>query len=194
MTRSPTRVVAALAVASTFAACITVNIYFPAPEVRAAAERIVDETWGGMPADNGATPAKGGSSMLRWLLPREAVAAETPDVNVQTAAIRTLKASMKARAGKLRPYLASGNVGIGKNGMLVVRKLDGVGLRDQAELRRLVDAENKDRADLYRQIAEANNYPKDRIADIQKIFAETWIQKAERGWPIQKADGSWTTK
>src|SRR5262245_11964914 len=26
-------------------ACITVNIYFPAPEVRRAAEQIVEETW-----------------------------------------------------------------------------------------------------------------------------------------------------
>lgn len=28
------------------AACVTVNVYFPAPEVRAAAEEIVEETWG----------------------------------------------------------------------------------------------------------------------------------------------------
>ncbi len=35
-----------LLLAGILSACITVNIYFPAPEVRLAAEQIVDETWG----------------------------------------------------------------------------------------------------------------------------------------------------
>lgn len=170
--------------------CITVNIYFPAPEVRQAAEEIVEETWGG---DNPQPQATKESSWLRVLEPARAEAKEA-DINVSTAAIRALKESMRKRAEQLKPYLSAGRVGIGKDGMLAIRSLDGVPLSEQAKIRRLVDAENRDRANLYREIAEANDFGSDRIPEIQRIFAETWIQKAEKGWPIQKSDGSWTRR
>jgi uncharacterized protein YdbL (DUF1318 family) len=178
------------------AGCITVNIYFPAPEVRRAAEEIVEETWG---ANTAAEPsatqgaADDESSWLRLLAPARAHAQEA-DINVSTAAIRKLKDSMRMRAEQLKPYLAAGNIGVGNDGMLAVRNLASLQLRDQAEIRRLLDAENRDRASLYREIAKANNFGDDRVDDIQTIFAQTWVEKAEKGWQVQKADGSWTTK
>lgn len=177
------------------ASCITVNIYFPAPEVRQAAEEIVEETWG---PRTGAEPTPGGSrardsSWLDLLGPR-AARAQQPDINVSTAAIRSLKAAMTARAEELKPYLRAGNVGVGRDGMLVVRNLEGVPLRDQATIRRLVEAENRDRLTLYREIADANNFGADRVDDIQRIFAEVWVEKAEAGWWIQRGDGSWVRK
>lgn len=182
-----------MAAATTLIACITVNIYFPAPEVRQAAEEIVEETWGQgqAPAEPTGSPT---SSLLDLLAPATAHAADAPDVNVSTAAIRALKAAMRGRADQLKPYLAAGNVGIGKDGMLAVRSLDGVPLKDQARIRSLVAAENKDRASLYAEIAEANGYSRDRIDDIEQIFADTWRDKAERGWPIQGNDGGWKTR
>jgi uncharacterized protein YdbL (DUF1318 family) len=179
--------------------CITVNIYFPAPEVRQAAEKIVEETWGG-PGGNpqSANPTPAASSRLGGLLgsiaPARAEAAQDVDINVSTAAIRALKDSMRARAAELKPHLAAGQVGIAKDGMLVVRNLAGVSLRDQATVRRLVEAENRDRRSLYQEIAKANNFGPERVTDIQRIFADVWIQKAEKGWPIQKPDGTWTRK
>jgi uncharacterized protein YdbL (DUF1318 family) len=190
------------------AACITVNIYFPAPQVRAAAEQIVEETWGQgseggepqapAPVDDapGAPDPGGAGALLEWMSPRSAhaqAAADHPDVDVSTAAIRKLKDAMKARAAELRPYLAKGHVGVGADGMLVVRDTAGLSLGDQAKLRRHVEAENRDRKTLYAEIAEANGYPRDRIADIQKIFAETWIEKAEPGWYVQRG-GAWARK
>lgn len=185
-------------------ACVTVNIYFPAPEVRAAAEEIVDETWGGAPSGQpGSAPAPAAPSSdsvppgawLKLFTPRSAWAAEgQPNVDVSTAPIRALKAAMRDRAGQLKPYLAAGNVGVGRDGMLAVRELQGVALGDQAKIRRLVDAENRDRKALYAEIAEANGYGSERIGDIQRIFAETWIQKAEKGWPVQSPGGEWTKK
>ncbi len=186
----------AFATAALIAGCITVNIYFPAPEVRRAAEQIVEETWGEASAGAAATPEAAdapGASWLAPLLPRAAYAQDV-DINVSTAAIRTLKAQMKSRSDQLKPYLQQGRVGIGRDGMLAVRSLEGVPLRDQATVRRLVEAENADRATLYQEIAKANNFESDRVADIRQIFAETWIQKAEKGWPIQTKDGAWTTK
>jgi uncharacterized protein len=181
--------------AATLSACITVNIYFPAPEVRKAAEQIVEETWGersgAQPATPGTTP--GDISWLDVLGPASAHAQDV-DVNVSTAAIRALKEAMKTRAEQLKPYLNQGQLGIGKDGMLVVRSLDGVVLREQATARRLLEAENADRKTLYKEIAQANKFGDERIGDIQRIFADTWIDKAEKGWWVQKQDGTWVKK
>jgi uncharacterized protein YdbL (DUF1318 family) len=178
-------------------ACVTVNIYFPAPEVRQAAERIVDETWGSAPAVSpGPRSSLAGRvvlAALKAVSPREASAADV-DVNVSTAAIRALKEAMKQRAGELKPHLGSGGVGIGKDGMLVSRDAAGGDLAIRAKIRRLVDAENKDREALYREIATANNFGAERVADIRAIFAQTWRDKAEPGWWVQGADGSWKKK
>jgi uncharacterized protein YdbL (DUF1318 family) len=185
-----------MAMAATLSACITVNIYFPAPEVRRAAEEIVEETWGGTAATQPtpeSAPAATQSSWLEILRPRRAEAQEA-DINVSTAAIRALKDSMRTRAAQLKPFLSAGQVGIGSDGLLVVRNLDGVPLNTQATIRRLVEAENRDRRSLYREIAKANKFGDERIPDIQRIFAETWIEKAEPGWWVQQANGQWMQK
>jgi uncharacterized protein YdbL (DUF1318 family) len=186
----------AFAIALLVAGCITVNIYFPAPEVRRAAEQIVEETWGDHADGAAATPQAHPAPEASWLSPLfpRAAHAQDVDINVTTAAIRAIKGQMTPRAAQLKPHLAEGRVGIGEDGMLVVRNLEGVPLRDQATVRRLVEAENRDRETLYQEIAKANKFEEDRVADIRQIFAETWIQKAEKGWPIQTSDGAWKTK
>jgi len=194
-TRATTAILT-LAATSLVAGCITVNIYFPAPEVRKAAEQIVEETWGNEPGGAVATPDTGVAPESSWVpsLFARVAHAQDVDINVSTAAIRTLKEQMRTRANQLKPYLDKGQVGISNKGMLDVRTLEGVPLRDQATVRRLVEAENRDRESLYQEISKANNFEADRIEDVRKIFADTWIQKAEKGWPIQKKDGAWTTK
>lgn len=182
---------ALLAVA--MSACITVNVYFPAPEVRRAAEEIVEETWGG-PDATGTPAAKPESQSWLDLLGPSAAYAQGANIDISTPAINKLKGSIAARAPKLKPFLAAGNVGIGRDGLLVVRSTDGVALKDQATVRQLVDAENRDRLSLYREIAKANDFPDSRVAEIQSIFAKTWIQKAEKGWWIQNDAGQWSKR
>lgn len=197
--RSRARLLLPGLLSAALSACVTVNIYFPAPEVREAAEQIVEETWGS-PAPAPAAPGPQ-SRMLRGLLlaaatllsPAEAHAADV-DVNVSTASIRALKESMRQRAAQLKPHLASGHVGIGRDGMLVERDASGADLATKAKVRRLVDAENRDREALYREIAAANNYGSERVDDIRRIFAQTWKDKAEPGWWIQDASGAWKRK
>jgi uncharacterized protein YdbL (DUF1318 family) len=191
-----TDLIGAAAAAMTLAACITVNIYFPAPEVRRAAEEIVDETWGDAAAARptpGSAPAATQSSWRDVFAPARAYGQEA-DINVSTPAIRALKESMRVRAAQLKPFLSAGQVGIGSDGLLVVRNLDGQPLNTQATVRRLVEAENRDRRSLYREIAKANNFGDERIPDIQRIFAETWIQKAEPGWWVQQPNGQWAQR
>lgn len=178
------------------AGCITVNIYFPAPEVRLAAEAIVEETWGEGAARPPETerPAVAPQSSWFGIFGPAPAYAQDADINVSTAAIRALKESIRNRAVQLKPWLGSGNVGIGSDGLLVVRGLDGVALRDQATVRRLVEAENRDRRSLYAEIAKANKFGDERIPEIQRIFAETWIDKAEPGWWVQAPGGAWSRR
>ncbi|MGH7844118.1 MAG: YdbL family protein [Candidatus Binatia bacterium] len=187
-----------LSLALFLTACVTVNIYFPAAAVQRAADEIVEETWG-EPGKGGAQEApQGGSSLLENRFAfvgfsREAFAQEA-DINVSNPAIRSLKESIRKRSGSIKPYMDKGNVGITRDGLLTVRATEGLSLKARAEVQQLVEAENRDRETLYAEIAKANNFPRERVADIKRIFAKSWIEQARFGWWIQDSQGSWTKK
>jgi len=183
------------------AACVTINIYFPAEEVRGAADKIVDEVWGDraapakpdeqQPAVPPAGDAKPGSSMHWILSPNTAYAAQ--DINVSTPEIRAIRDSMKDRSDQLFPFLDSGNVGIALDGLLAIRTTDGLSLKDRAAVQRLIEAENRDRKRLYQEIARANGFP-EKVDEVQAIFADTWRDKAGKGWYLEQGKGNWTRK
>jgi len=179
-------------------ACVTVNIYFPAAAVERAADEIVKETWGG-PGE----PAKKEAPQSRLLTPNALrvsfqiasdVYAQEADINVSNPAIRALKDSIRKRSQLIKPFMDRGNVGIGRDGLLVVRTTDGLPLKDRAEIQQLVEAENQDREALYREIAKANNMSRDAVPKIKAIFARSWIQQANFGWWIQDDSGTWKKK
>lgn len=182
--------------------CVTINIYFPAAAVEKAADRIVDEVWGGKegqsaPPEKGSGPQSFINQLLKFaftvISPADALAQEA-DINVTTPAIRALKESIKERAGALQSFLDKGYVGISNDGLLAVRSAEDIGLKDKAILKRLVDAENADRNNLYSEIAAANKFPPEKIKDIREIFAGSWISQAKKGWWIQDASGKWGIK
>ena len=174
--------------------CVTINIYFPAEEIRGAADKIVNEVWSERPAAPEAPPAEQkspGSSWLQWLQPNLAYAAQ--DVNVSTPEIRTIKQSIKDRSSRLFPYLDGGQVGIGNDGLLKLRSGEGLDLKSRAEATRLVKDENADRMRLYQEIARANGFP-EKTAEVQAIFADSWRDQARKGWYLEAANGGWTAK
>lgn len=185
------RLVALLA-AITVVSCVTINIYFPAEEVRGAADKIVNEVWGdrtGPPA--APTEPKGEPSTFLRLELTGAYAAQ--DINVSTPEIRALREAMKQRAEALFPYLDGGQVGLSKDGLLKIRTTDGLDLRARSEVNRLVSAENDDRKRLYTEIAQANGFP-DQVDEIRAIFADSWREQAAKGWQLENPDGSWSAK
>lgn len=182
-----------------YSACVTVNIYFPAAAVERAADQIVKETWGGpaepaktapQPQSNNATPP--GQKVSFGFI--GAAYAQEADINVSNPAIRALKDSIRQRSEAIKPYMDRGNVGIGQDGLLVLRNTDGLSLKERADVKQLVDAENRDREALYAEIAKANNIPKDNIPKIKTIFAKSWIEQARPGWSIQDSQGNWRKK
>ena len=182
-----------------YSACVTVNSYFPAAAVERAADQIVKETWGGPgePAKTAPQPQsnKPTTPAQKFSLGFIGAAyAQEADINVSNPAIRALKDSIKQRSEAIKPYLDRGNVGIGRDGLLVIRSTDGLSLKDRADVKQLIDAENRDREALYAEIAKANNIAKESIPKIKTIFAKSWIDQARPGWWLQDGQGNWRKK
>jgi uncharacterized protein len=181
------------------AACVTVNIYFPAAEVQKAADSIVGDVTG---QGQQPAPAKPGNSS--WLLEPLRIASSMSlgpksafaqvNVNVTTPAIRALKESMRNDFQQLKPYYEKIVVGENSSGFVEIRDTAGLDLKEQAQVKQLVDQMNKDRTALYREIQAANNYPPEILPQIQKIFANSWREKSQPGWWIQNDNGQWAKK
>jgi len=187
------------------AACVTINVYFPNAEAAKAADEIIRGVYGEDEAP-ASTPDKSPQpqslfqvpgadqplwvSALEWLVPPAQAAG---DINIQSPAINTLRKSMEARFPELKPYYVGGSVGMTQDGLIKMRDLNAIALRDRKTVNTLVAAENRDRNALYKEIANANGQP-EWEADIRKTFAARWIGNAPGGWWYQDKGGSWKQK
>jgi len=114
------------------------------------------------------------------------------NLEINTPAIAAIKSSMQSRHAQLAPLYASGAVGLTAQGTLAVRDAKAVPLAQRAKLNALVAAENADRTKLYKEIADANGHP-EWAGQVQKTFAQRWIDKAPAGWFVQQG-GGWKQK
>jgi uncharacterized protein YdbL (DUF1318 family) len=193
-------ITAALA-ASCFAlaACVTVNVYFPAAAAEKAADRIIEDIWGPgkepKPAGNeqGSLGRAAGDALVAVLDFVVPAAHAQADIDVSSPAIRALTASMRKRAGQLEPFFSSGAIGLTANGLVETRDANAVALADRNRLGKLVADENADRNSLYREIAAANGKP-EWESDIRRIFAERWVANARPGWYYKTSAGAWQQK
>ena len=178
-------------------ACVTVNVYFPAAEVQSAADKIVGEVRGTQPPITEPEEAPKESMLrrsLRALTLFESEAYAQADINITTPNIRALKEKMKKRFDALKPLYENGVIGETNDGLVSIRSLNGLGLKEKADAKKLVEAENEDREDLYAEIVEANDLPPDSVPQIKDLFANSWRKDAEKGWWIQKDNGDWVQK
>ncbi len=187
------------------AACVTINVYFPSAEAVEAADEIIRGVYGEdaeakpqpelkkRPDSSLLVPAGGtpvAVRLLEWIVPAARAAA---DINIQSPAIRTIRSSMEARFPKLKPFYDSGSIGMTNGGLIEVRDLNAIALRDRKTAKTLVADENRDRRALYKEIAVANGQP-GWEADIRKTFAKRWIDNAPGGWWYQDSGGNWRQK
>ncbi|HEX6637547.1 MAG TPA: YdbL family protein [Steroidobacteraceae bacterium] len=186
------------------AACVTINVYFPAAAADKAADQVIDNITKG---SGSTTPPQGfraphssgdvllaavGNVVYAMIPAAQAQGAETLDVS--SPAITRITASMQGRWGELEKFFASGAIGLTNNGNIEVRDLNAVALPDRATVKRLVSEDNADRAQLYSEIAKANNHP-EWEADVRKSFARRWVAKAAKpGWYYQDDSGAWKQK
>jgi len=182
------------------AACVTINIYFPAAAAEKAADTIIKDIQG--PASPEAPQENNHSlwqdNVYQWLDAALNVLvtpahAGNADLSLDSPEISRLRAAMKQRFAALAPYYAQGWIGIQANGLLTVRNASQVPLRERNRVQKLISAENRDRTQLYRAIANANGHP-EWVNEIQATFARQWISNAQPGWWYQAANGGWRQK
>jgi uncharacterized protein len=193
------------------AACVTINVYFPAAAADKAADQVINDITGGGAKSGTTTPPQGNlvpastgdepnflvaavGHALYALVPTANAQDADAALNVSSPAVTRIKQSMGARFGELEKFFASGAIGLTKDGLVDVRDLNAVALPDRATVKRLVSEDNADRAQLYVEIAKASNHP-EWEADIKKSFAKRWVATgAKPGWYYQGDDGSWKQK
>ena len=181
------------------AACVTINVYFPAAEAQEAAREFVEKVIGDeLPPAPPAPPAEtkddasGGLALLSFFI--SSAHAQSVDITIRTPAIQAIQERMAARfQSDLEPHFSSGALGFGRDGLLVLREAAKVVLKDRATLNQAVADDNRDRSAVYREIAVANGHP-EWEAQIRETFAKQWIDSARAGWWYQAADGTWKQK
>jgi uncharacterized protein len=114
------------------------------------------------------------------------------DLDVNTPAVAAVKASMQNRHQLLSAHYQSGAVGLTADGFVAVKDAGLVPLSQRSALAALVKDENADRSRLYQGIAAANGHP-EWEGEIQRTFAQRWIDRAHTGWLVQR-DGQWVKK
>jgi len=182
------------------AACVTINVYFPAAEAKAAAkefvEKVIDEA---QPATPEQKPADSGGGMALRVDPLmligigPAQAQDAPDITIKTPAIQAIQARMEARFNaSLRAGFDSGALGFTADGLVTVRDAAKLALKDRVAMNTAVADDNRDRKAVYREVAVANGHP-EWEGQIRDVFAKQWVASAHPGWWYQ-AGGSWKQK
>lgn len=119
------------------------------------------------------------------------------NLDVNTPAIRSLKESMAARAGSVGKFKEAGQVGEGRDGLLAIRTMEGLGLGDKKGIEDLVAAENADRRALYKEILSANGLTDGEAGRVMAQAAQArrasaapnhFVQDPQTGGWIQKKD------
>lgn len=182
-------------------ACVTINIYFPAAAAEKAADEIIKDIQKNTPQQ---TEPKPKASLPDWqaniyqlidtainvvVSPAQA---DEANLAIDSPEIRQLRAAMENRFASLQPLYAAGFIGIQADGLLAVRDIESVALKDRNQVNKLIAAENADRQRLYQAIANANGHP-DWAAQIKSTFAGRWVSNAQAGWWYQSS-GSWKQK
>ncbi len=188
------------------AACVTVNIYFPAAAAERAADTIIRDIYGlpgqdrprgrSEPKSESPTPSSDGEpalgSLLAWLVP--AAHAAEPNIDVDSPGIAKLQAAMRRRHRLLEAHYASGAVGMTRGGRLQVRDIKAVPLAVRNAVKQWVAEENRDRDALYGKVARENGHP-EWGDEVRRIFAQRWIANAPAGWWYEEASaGAWKQK
>ena len=187
-----------IASALVLAACVTINVYFPAAEVQQAAAEFVDKVIGDDPAQAAPEPVKPPQAYQRpHFNPMSLFISDAEaqvDITIRTPAIQAIQDRMASRFKlSLEAHFDSSALGFGNDGLIVMRDAGKVALKDRVSVNQLVAEDNRDRKAVYREIAVANGHP-EWEAQIRDTFARQWVASAHKGWAYQAEDGSWKQK
>jgi hypothetical protein len=180
------------------AACVTINVYFPAAEAQEAAAEFVDKVIGDEAKKDAPAPVKPPQASVqpRFNLLSFVISdaqAQTVDITIRTPAIQAIQSRMADRfQNSLEAHFDSGALGFGSDGLVAVRDATKLALKDRVPVNQLVAEDNRDRKAVYREIAVANGHP-EWEGQIRETFAKQWIASARAGWWYQEG-AAWKQK
>ncbi len=186
------------------ASCVslTLNIYFPATEIKEAAEEIEQRVRTGQGAEGLDSTSFGTDIAPRKFYVsisfdgREAYAADKLNVDIKTPLILKIVKSRTARYKKdIAAHMDKGVLGEGANGFLAIRDKKGLDLKASIAMKKVIDSENKDRKSLYEEILRANKLKvtKTNMQKVQKLFAEAIQKKLKVGQYYEVKKGKKST-
>ena len=183
------------------AACVTINVYFPAAAAERAAEKFVGDVLGETPEEglliNPLDPPSGVMLMAAANLLDFLVAdaqAQQAEIDINTPQLNAIKARMAQRQRQhLDALFDAGAIGFSSDGLVTVRDRSAVPLSERRNIESIVADENRDRKAVYREIAVANGHP-EWEKEIQETFAREWVRNARKGWFYQDSNGAWRQK
>ncbi len=154
------------------------TLFFNLRPAEKAADGLIDDVWPGMEKAGSATPASTQNEL---------------DIVMNTPAVLTLKKSMAARFGLLKPHLESVVIGLTHDGNVALRDAALINVNVLLTLDALILEENKDRATLYREIARANGRP-EWESDLRAAFGKRWISRVPNEWVYRNDKGLWVKR
>jgi uncharacterized protein YdbL (DUF1318 family) len=183
------------------AACVTINVYFPAAAAERAAEKFVGDVLAEPRKDGALFEPAYSPGRLAWLAANQVLdflvpsaQAQQAEIDINTPQINAIKARMAERQRQsLGALFDAGAIGFTADGLVMIRDRAAVQLSERRNLESLVADENRDRKAVYREIAVANGHP-EWEQDIQQTFAKEWVRNARPGWYYQESGGAWRQK
>lgn len=174
------------------AACVTINVYFPAAEAEDAAGKIINKIIG--EEDNAGVsnnPQSFNLNPLNWFI---SSAHAQANINITSPAIVEITDRMEDRFNnQLKTHVDSGVVGFTNEGFIDIVDASALGLQDRQIVKKIVADDNRDRKALYRELAVANGHAEWEDS-IRGVFIKLWKEKAHSGWKYQDENGAWQTK
>ena len=157
------------------AACVTINIYFPAEKVESVAGEIVRDI-----RSQDKPPKDDRSSLLNSLVPglQPAQAWADDATTVSNPTIRALKERLRANYRQMKPFYQKGAVVENNSGYVSLGNTQGLDLTQKRDLNALLNAENNMRKQLYEEVAKALKIDPSQVSRIGEIFAKEWQKPA----------------
>lgn len=177
---------------------LTVNVYFPAAEIRSALEEIESDVRStGAPTSSLSLERSWLASLIPCRIsfgPAPVYAQAPVNLEVETPTILSIRKQRKERFKQIDPHLEKGILGEGRTGYLVIREQSELSLKERGALKRLVEEENADRKNMYLAILEANKIPKDDLERVEKLAAEAIRKVLKAGSWYEVDKDKWVQK
>ncbi len=164
------------------------NINVTIRHIQEQADKILDYVGGQSDTLPEVAPAPQQNSMLERALDalnpiQTAYAAE---VKEDSARVKQIANSMRARNAELEAAKKTGAVGENNRGFVELVKADAIADADQKNaIQRTIAAENDDRKALYQEIARLNSDQNMTVSTVERVYAQKRLERAKSGEQFQ---------